>query len=99
MWRPMRRIILLVCGLVACGGDSDRVGHLADAPAARIIVEPADGMVTVINDAVGTQAYTAHTVDDHGENIDVTGETTFALHDASYGTFSGATVSVTGQGA
>ena len=68
-------------------------------PAAHLIIEPPDVAVTVVNDAVVTQAYTARLVDEQGTSIDVTPETTFALHDPAYGSFSGATLFVTGQGA
>lgn len=66
---------------------------------ARLIVEPPEITVTIINDKVVTQAYTARLVDAGGREADVTAETTFTVHDPAYGTFAGATLSVTGGGA
>jgi hypothetical protein len=84
---------------MACGGN-DGNHHLPDAPPlARLVVSPPDVTVTVINDAVVTQPYTARYVDDQGHETDVTSETTFSVHDAAYGSFAGATLTVTGQGA
>src|ERR1041384_5987185 len=94
----MRLQLFLLAGVVACG-NGDKVHHLPDAPSARLIIDPPDLTVTITNDAVVTQPYTAHITDDHGQDEDVTQETTFSLHDASYGSLAGATLSVTGQGA
>lgn len=91
-------VVLLGGLLAACGGD-DGSGRLADAPSARLIVEPADLTVTIVNDVVVTQPYTARIVGDKGLDVDVTAETTFSLKDAAYGTFSGATLTIGGQGA
>jgi hypothetical protein len=78
----MKLPVLLLVGAVACGSSGDTVNHLPDAPMARLIVEPADLTVTIVNDTVITQAYTARITDDHNLDIDVTSETTFALRDA-----------------
>jgi hypothetical protein len=94
----MKLPIVLLGVLVACGGD-DGSGRLADAPVAHIVVEPADLTVTVTNDVAVMQPYTARLVGDKGLDVDVTAETTFSLADAAYGTFSGATLSITGGGA
>ena len=94
----MKYVTVVLCGVVACGGG-DHVGHLPDAPSARLIVEPADLAVQIIDNAVVTQPYTAHLTGAHGEDIDVTQETVFSLHDPGYGSFAGATLTVTGQGA
>jgi hypothetical protein len=94
----MKLPVLLLAGAVACGGD-DKIHHLPDAPPARLIVEPADLSVAILNDVAVAQAYTARITDDHGNEVDVTAETAFSLHDATYGAFTGATLSVTGQGA
>jgi hypothetical protein len=90
--------MMLLGGLIACG-DSSRSNHLADAPLARIVIEPADLSVHVVDDAVVMQPYKAHIVDAKGLDVDITSETTFTLHDAGYGSFSGATLTVSGQGA
>jgi len=90
--------VLLLCGVAGCG-SSDGAHHLADAPSAQLIIQPPDLTVTIVNDAVVTQAYTAHLIDGSGRDTDVTAETTFATHDPAYGSFAGATLSVTGQGA
>lgn len=45
-----------------------------------------------------TQAYTAKLVQPNGRELDVTDETTFSMHDPAYGTFAGATLTVSGQG-
>src|SRR5262245_42429899 len=94
----MKLPVLLLVGAVACGSD-DKANHLPVAPSARLILEPADLTVTILNDAVITQAYRARIVDDHNLDIDVTSETPFSLHAPGYGTFAGATLSITGQGA
>ncbi len=94
----MKYFCVVLCGAFACGGG-DHVGHLPDAAPARLIVQPSDLSVTIIDNVVVTQPYTAHITDAHGEDIDVTQETAFSLHDAGYGSFSGATLTVTGQGA
>ena len=94
----MKFYVVLLCGLTACG-DSSNGRHLPDAAVARILVEPADISVNIVDSAAVMQPYTAHIVDDKGLDVDVTGETTFTLHDANYGSFDGATLTVTGQGA
>jgi len=110
----MRLYVVLLGGLLACGGD-DQAGHLADAPPSvppdaavdaapdapslQLIIEPPEVAATVVNDAVVTQAFTARIVDDHGVSVDVTAETTFSVPDPAYGSFTGATLTVTGQGA
>ncbi|HEX3476078.1 MAG TPA: hypothetical protein VHT91_13730, partial [Kofleriaceae bacterium] len=75
------------------------MGHLPDASTAQLIVEPTDLSVSIIDNVVVTQPYTAHLTDARGDNIDVTQETVFSLRDPAYGSFAGATLSVTGQGA
>jgi hypothetical protein len=94
----MKLQIVLLCAGVACGGGGGSRG-LPDAPVARLIVEPPDLAVTIVNDQVVTQAYTARLIDAGGREVDVTAETTFTVHDAAYGSFAGATLSVTGGGA
>jgi hypothetical protein len=94
----MKYLCVALCGILACGGG-DHVGHLPDAAPARLIVQPADLSVNVIDNVVVTQPYTAHLTDEHGEDIDVTQDTVFSLHDDGYGSFSGATLTITGQGA
>ena len=94
----MKYVTVVLCGVVACGGG-DHVGHLPDASPAQLRVEPADLSVQIIDNAVVTQPYTAHLTGAHGEDIDVTQETVFSLHDPGYGSFAGATLTVTGQGA
>ena len=93
----MKIYVVVLCGLLACG-DSDNNRHLPDAPSAQLILQPADLSVTIINNVVAVQPYTAHVID-HGRDVDVTAETTFSLRDAAYGSFSGATLTVSGQGA
>jgi hypothetical protein len=94
----MKYVTVVLCGVAACGG-SDHVGHLPDAAVARLIVQPADLSVSVIDNVVVTQPYTAHLTDARGDDIDVTQETVFSLRDPGYGSFAGATLTVTGQGA
>lgn len=55
-------------------------------------------MVTVVNGQVVTQAYTATLIAPDGKKQDVTASASFAI-DASYGSFAGDTVTVSGQGA
>lgn len=94
----MKLCIVVLCGLVACGGG-DHGGHLADAPSPRLIVEPAELSVNVVDGSAVVQAYTARLTDGQGHDTDVTRETTFSLSDPRYGSFTGATLTVTGQGA
>lgn len=91
---------MLLAALLACG-DGDKKGHLPDAglALAQLIVSPPDVSVTIVDDAVVTQPYTAHIIDAQGLDIDVTAEASFTLSDGTYGSFDGATLSVTGQGA
>ena len=97
-WAPMNLRMVLVIGLAACGGGGG-AHHLADAPQARLVLDPPDLTVTIVNDQVMTRAYTAHLQDDTGQDVDVTAETTFTLHDAGYGSFAGAMLTVSGGGA
>ena len=94
----MRAAIAISALLFAgCGGDD--VHHLPDAPEVRLLVEPPDVMVTVVNGQAVAQAYTAKLVQPNGDAIDVTDHASFVLRDQSYGNFTGPTVSITGQGA
>lgn len=80
----------------ACGDDG--INHLADAPTIKLLVEPPDAMVTIVNGQPVTQAYTATLISPDGKKQDVTAQTTFQI-DPSYGQFSSDTVKVSGQGA
>lgn len=93
----MKLYLVLLGGLVACG-SGDNARHLPDAPSARLVITPGDVTVTITNDVPVTQLYTAHITDDHNFDLDVTAETTFSLREPIYGSFAGATLSVTGQG-
>ena len=70
----MKYVTVVLCGVVACGGG-DHVGHLPDASTEQLIVEPADVSVSVVDNVVVTQPYTAHLTDARGNRIDVTQET------------------------
>jgi len=94
----MKIHVVVLCGLVACGGGDH--GHpLPDAPSSRLTIEPADLSVSIIDNAVVVQPYTARLSDGSGHMVDVTQETTFSLRDPAYGSFAGASLTVTGQGA
>jgi hypothetical protein len=84
----MRIHVALLGVLVACGDSRP-----------QLIIEPANLTVTIINGAVVTQPYTAHLSYGTGPGIDVTSEAVFSMAHTAYGAFSGATLSVTGQGA
>jgi hypothetical protein len=84
----MRIHIVLLGGLLACGGSEP-----------RLVIEPADLTVTIIDDVAVTQPYKVRLQSANGGSIDVTGEATFSMVNPAYGTFAGATLSVTGQGA
>ena len=92
------RALFATCALILAACGDDGVHHLADAPGIQLLVEPPDLMVTIVNGQAVTQAYTATYIAPNGDKQDVTAETTFQI-DASYGAFSGDTVSVSGQGA
>jgi hypothetical protein len=91
------QLVGLACALAACG---DNLPAGDDEPAPRAIrVEPADAMVSIVNGAAVTKAYTATLIDENDDERDVTGEATFSLRDARYGSVDAATVTVSGGGA
>ena len=85
----MRTSISVV--LVALGGcvNSDV------ATPTTLQIEPAELTVTVVDGRAVTAPFTATVVHDDGSTRDVTAETTFGIADA-FGSFSGATLAVTG---
>jgi len=95
----MSKYLFLLSGVVAGGcGDNFHSEPDASSAPARLIIEPAELSVTILNDAAVTRTYTAHLIQGDGQDVDVTQETTFSVHDRAYGAFTGATLSVTGQG-
>jgi len=92
----LRRLALAFVVLAGCGGDDK--GGLPDAPgSAQLIVEPADLTITVVDGQAVMQPYTATLVALDGSRRDITDEASFSI-DSGYGTFSAATLSVTGNG-
>ena len=90
--------VCLFAFFVACGGK-DKVNHLPDAPGIAIRIEPADLQVTIVDGVAVTRPFTATFVEPDGKERDITADAVFSLSDSMYGTFSGNTLSVTGQGA
>lgn len=91
----MRATILsLAFGLLACGDDPIE----GIPPEGAIRVEPADLEFTIVDGAAVAQDYTATLILPSGDTSDVTAEALFSLRDDRYGNWSGATLSVTGQG-
>jgi hypothetical protein len=91
------KLLGLTCALAACG---DNFHPAVDEPEPRAIrIEPADAKVSIVNGAAVAQSFTAILLDDQGGERDVTGEATFSLRDARYGSVDHATVTVSGQGA
>jgi hypothetical protein len=84
----MRIHVLLLGGLLACGESNT-----------RLVIEPPNLAVTIVNDVVVTQPYTARIIYSNGMSVDVTNETSFSMSDPAYGRFSGTTLTVTGKGA
>ncbi len=66
------------------------------APSAeRLVIEPSELKVTVVDGVPHVQAFKATVVDDDGTR-DVTAETTFVLLDGSFGTWDASTLTLTG---
>lgn len=87
--RPTKFATLGLLGLIGC---------VEPAPTplpARLVLEPAQLTVTVIDGRPVAQAYRATLVDDTGAH-DVTAETTFVLAGTGYGSFTGDTVQLDG---
>lgn len=86
--------LLLVVG--ACGGN-DGDGGFDEENAALVLDPPTSEHLIVGGAAPPTQAFTARLVDPDGNTRDVTADVAFSI-DASFGAFSGTTLSITAAG-
>jgi hypothetical protein len=82
---------LLACGPSARGDDNP--------PVAEIQIEPPDLTITIVDNIAITQPYTATLIDLDGSRSDVTSTAVFAVTDASFGSWSGPTLTITGGAA
>ena len=94
MSRPVLGSLILFALVSACGEAEKKPPSLE-----RLIVEPADLMVTVVNDVAVVQDYTVLATYSDGKVDDVTEFARLSLRDEQYGAFTGAKLSVSGQGA
>lgn len=86
--RPTQFATLALLGLVGCVEP-------APSTPARLVLEPAQLTVTVIDGVPVAQVYRATLVDDTGSH-DVTAETTFVVAGTGYGSFAGDTMKIEG---
>ncbi len=85
---------------VAPESDRDSAGSAGGIDASRSLrIEPATVGVTVANGYEVHQPFHAYMTQPDGSEVDVTGETTFALADSRFGGFDAAMLNVTGGGA
>ncbi len=91
--------IYLALAVTACGPSKGRGDGDAMPAVPTISVTPADLTVAVIDGAAVTQAYAATLTATDGTQTDVTNMVSFATSDASFGNWTGPSLSVTGGGA